>query len=102
VSDPPEPSPPEPDPAGLAALSDEELIARAGQGDRRDPYAMELQRRANVGQAELTAAIREFKAAADRSSRWVLVLTIVLVVLTVLITVLTLILVIDPPAEPDL
>jgi hypothetical protein len=101
MSDPPRPWP-RPEPASLAGLPDGELIARAGEWTRHDPYVMERQRRANAGQAELTAAIREFKDSADRSSKWLLILTIVLVVLTVLVVFLTVVLVIDPPSEPDL
>jgi hypothetical protein len=92
----------EPDGDDLEAMSDEELIAIASRSAHHDRHALELQRRTNVHQAELTAAMREYMRSADRSARWMLIATLVLVVLTILLAILTLVLVIDPPAEPDL
>jgi t-SNARE complex subunit (syntaxin) len=87
---------PDADPEVLQEMTNEELIILASRWTQHTKYEMELQRRANEGQLELTSAIREFKRAADKSSMWLLILTVLLVVLTVVIAVLTVVLAVNP------
>jgi len=86
------------DASELEAMSDQELIEAASKWTQHTKFEMELQRRSNLGQVNLTAAIHELKAAADRSSQRQIWLTVALVVLTVVLTVLTLVLVLNPPS----
>ncbi len=74
----------------LALASDGDLIEAASEWTQHTPFEMELQRR-------LTVALLAFKASNDRSSRLLVILTVVLVVLTVAIAALTLVLVVNPP-----
>ena len=68
--------------------TDGELIEKASEWTQHTPFEMELQRR-------LIAALLAFKTSNDRSSKWLVILTVVLVVLTLVIAALTVVLVAD-------
>lgn len=67
-------------PESLASMTDGELIEAASEWTQHTPYEMELQRR-------LTVALVGFKASMDRSSRWLIILTVVVTVLTAVLVV---------------
>ena len=75
-------------PSELRQMSDEELarVSRKNAYANRHPFSSIVEAEMNT---RLIAALRSFKAAADRSSRTLNVLTFVLVVLTVVLVIYT-------------